>query len=110
MIVSNIEKYFKGWFVGDFENSIYRTNLFEVAHHKHPKNDPTFSHYHKLTTELNYIVRGELNVSGLHLKTGDMWIYEANEISNVTFLEDTELIVVRWPSIPTYKYDATNRT
>jgi len=110
MIVSNIDDYIKGWFVGDFDKSIHRTNLFEVAHHKHKKGDPTFPHYHKLTTELNYIVQGELMVSGKHLKTGDMWIYEASEVSSVEFLSDTDLIIVRWPSIPTDKYDVTHST
>jgi len=110
MKTSDINKYIKGWFVGDFERSFYRTKDFEVAHHWHPKGDPTYAHYHKLTTELNYIVRGELMVSGVWMKTGNMWIYEANEISDVEFLTDTDLIVVRWPSIPTDKYDATDRT
>jgi len=38
------------------------------------------------------------------MSAGDMWIYEPNEVSNVEFLEDSDLIVVRWPSIPSDKY------
>ena len=34
-----------------------------------------------------------------------MWIYESNEVSDVEFLSDVDLIVVRWPSIPSDKYD-----
>ena len=48
---------------------------------------------------------GELIASGQHLKSGDMWIYESNEVSDVEFLSDVELIVVRWPSIPSDKYE-----
>ena len=66
----------------------------------------TFPHYHKVTNELNYIVKGELMVNGKHLKEGDMWIYEPNEVSDVENLTDNELIVVRWPSIPSDKYKA----
>ena len=51
------------------------------------------------------IVKGELIVSKKHLKEGDMWIYEPNEISDVEFLTDVELIIVRWPSIPSDKYN-----
>ena len=47
----------------------------------------------------------ELIASGKHLKAGDMWIYEPNEVSNVEFLSDVDLIIVRWPSIPSDKYD-----
>ena len=103
---SNINNFKGGWFVGDFDPSIFKNPFFEVAHHKHEKCCETFPHYHKVTQELNYIIKGELMVSGKHLKTGDMWIYEANEISDVEFLEDSELVIVRWPSIPSDKYPA----
>ena len=109
MIVSNIDQYFKGWFVGDFFPSIYRNTSFEIGHHKHQKGEPTYPHYHKVTTELNYIIKGELKVSGQILREGDMWIYEANEVSDVEFLSDVELIVIRWPSVPSDKYEV-NRT
>ena len=35
-----------------------------------------------------------------------MWIYEPNEVSDVENLTDNELVVVRWPSIPSDKYKA----
>ena len=34
-----------------------------------------------------------------------MWIYEPNDIADVSFIKDTELIVIKWPSIPSDKYD-----
>jgi quercetin dioxygenase-like cupin family protein len=89
MIISNIGEYKNGWFIGDFEPSIFKE---------------TTPHTHKVTTELNYILKGKLHVSGNILKSGDIWIYEKNEISDVQFLEDSELMVIRWPSIPTDKY------
>lgn len=104
MIEANIEQFKGGWFVGDFDPSLFKNPFFEIAHHKHIKGQETFPHYHKVTNELNYIVKGELIVSGKKLKTGDMWIYEPNEVSNVEFLTDAELIIVRWPSIPSDKY------
>ena len=102
---ANINDFKAGWFVGDFNPSIFKKPFFEVAHHKHKKGCETFPHYHAVTNELNYIVRGELMVSGKHLKEGDMWIYEPNEVSDVEFLDDSELIIVRWPSIPSDKYE-----
>ena len=44
-------------------------------------------------------------VSGKLMSQGDMWIYEPNEVSEVEFLADSELIIVRWPSIPSDKYE-----
>ena len=93
----------RGWFVGDFEPSAFKNPFFEVAHHKHPKGKGE-SHYHKVTTELTYIIEGEMLVSGQHLKAGDMWIYEQNEVADVENLTDVSLVVVRWPSVPSDKY------
>ena len=101
---ANIADFKAGWFVGDFEPSIFKNPFFEVGHHSHKKNDQTFPHYHQVTNELNYIVRGEMMVDKKHLKAGDMWIYEPWDISDVEFLEDTDLMIIRWPSIPSDKY------
>ena len=43
-------------------------------------------------------------MNGKTMSAGDMWIYEPNEVSDVEFLADSELIIVRWPSIPSDKY------
>ncbi len=104
MIISNIKDYERGWFIGDFEPSIFKNTFFEVAHHKYKKGEETIRHTHKVTTELNYVIKGKLQVSGNTLKEGDIWIYEKNDISDVEYLEDCELMVVRWPSIPSDKY------
>ena len=64
-----------GWFVGDFEPSVFKNPFFEVAHHQHKKGSPHQRHTHKVTVELTYIIEGELMVSGTHLKACDMWTY-----------------------------------
>lgn len=104
MIISNINNYKNGWIVGDFTPAIYKNSLFEVAIHNHKKNEETFPHYHKITKELNLILEGTLKVSDHILSSGDIWIYEENEISNVEFITDCKLLIVRWPSIPSDKY------
>jgi hypothetical protein len=43
-------------------------------------------------------------VSGQHLESGDMWIYDKNEVADVENLTNVSLIVVRWPSVPSDKY------
>ena len=56
MIQANIVDFKAGWFVGDFEPSIFKNPFFEVAHHSHTKGQQTFPHYHAVTNELNYII------------------------------------------------------
>ena len=100
MRTSNIKKFKKGWLIGDFEPSVFKNKHVEVAHHFHEANFIGERHAHMESTELTYIVRGKLVASGIELVAGDMWIYGAGEVSEVIFLEDTDLMVIRWPSIP----------
>jgi len=47
MILSKITDYFRGWFIGDFENSVLRTKDFEVGLLTHKKGEVWPAHYHK---------------------------------------------------------------
>ena len=106
MKIHRIDDMTKGWFVGNFEPSIFKTEEFEVGHHKHPKGDPTQNHYHKKSTEINVIIKGKMIVNGKELKAGDIFSFEPYEVAEAEFLEDTELIVVRNASVPDDKYNA----
>jgi quercetin dioxygenase-like cupin family protein len=105
MDVFNIEDFREGWFIGNFTPSIFKNPFFEVAHHKHTAGTVGKPHTHKISEEVTYIVKGCLNASGVVLKSGDMFIYHPNEVADVVFLEDTDLIVIKWPSVPNDKYD-----
>jgi hypothetical protein len=104
MIIDNIKNMSNGWFIGDFQPSIVKTNLFEIGHHHYKKGFVGQKHIHKIATEINYIIKGKLIASGKELTSGDIWIYEPEEISDVTFLEDTDLIIIKHPSITDDKY------
>ena len=110
MDVKHIKDFTNGWFIGDFEPSLFKNPFFEVAHQHHPKGKIGDKHLHKLTTEVTYIVKGSMIIKDKRLRrdrtlsTGNMFTFFPNEVSDVEFLEDSDLIVVRWPSIPTDKY------
>ena len=106
MNVSNIKKMFKGWFIGNFEPSVLKTDKFEVGLHIHKKGDETHNHYHKLSTEVNVIISGKMKVNGKILCDGDIFTFEPYTVSEAEFLEDTKLIVVRDSSHPKDKYSA----
>ena len=88
-----------GWFVGDFEPTAYKTKDFEVSYKLHPKGQEWDIHYHTDVTEINYVIRGNMVLQGKTLKTGDIFILEPYEIADPNFLEDTEIICVKTPSI-----------
>jgi len=108
MKIYSIDNMTNGWFIGNFEPSVFRNPFFEVAHHQHEKGYITPLHTHKIAQELTYIVRGSLRVSGNILKKGEMFLYEPNDVADVEVLEDVDLIVVKWPSVPSDKYMVTS--
>ena len=99
MKLSRIEDYVGGWFVGNFSPTAYKTNQFEVSFKIHPKGQKWDIHYHDTVTEINVVVRGNMILQGKELKTGDVFILEPYEIADPEFLEDTEIICVKTPSL-----------
>jgi len=102
----NITDMFKGWFIGNFDPSIIKTEEFEVAHHFHEAGyiDEKGSHYHKVATEVNYIIKGDVIVDGVKLTSGDFFVYEPYDNTDVQFISDTDLIVIKTPSCINDKY------
>lgn len=104
MKVTRIEDYKGGWFVGNFEPSALKTALFEACYKIHPKGDVWDTHYHKVATEINYIVEGRMNIQGRELVKGDIFILEPYEIADPVFLEDCVVFIIKTPSVPADKY------
>lgn len=94
-----------GWWLGNFEPTAYKTEGFEVCHKLHPKGERWPPHYHKIATEINYLLKGRMIIQGQELIRGDVFIIEPMEVADPTFKEDCEVIVVKVPSIQNDKYE-----
>jgi len=94
----------RGWFIGDFEPTAFKTKNFEVAYHTYKKGQKWDAHYHKLTTEINYLIRGKMKIGESIFKKGDIFIIHPNEISDPEYLTNCELIIVRDGSFLGDKY------
>lgn len=105
MKIDTIKKMTNGWMIGDFEPNVLRTKEFEIAHHHYKKDFKAVPHTHRMATEYNYIVSGHLIATGHELRAGNLFIYEPNDVADVVFLEDTDLIIVKVPSVPSDKYE-----
>lgn len=104
MKISRIEDYFRGWYVGNFEPSCFKTELFEVGILTHKKGEVWPAHYHKISTEINLLLEGEMTIQGQNLKSGDVFIFEPNEVADPIFHTDCKLVVIKTPSITNDKY------
>ena len=94
----------RGWFIGDFDPSVLKTNKFEVGVLKHKKDETWQAHYHKESIEYNYLIEGEMTIQGILLKAGDIFVIDKYEVADPIFITDCTVVVVKTPSIPQDKY------
>jgi len=103
-------KYFKsenmirGWFVGDFEPTVYKTEACEVAVKTYKVGDYEKSHHHKKATEISQVISGKVKMKSIILKEGDIVIISPNESTDFEALTDARIVVVKIPGAKNDKY------
>lgn len=105
MKVAKLEDMIKGWFIGNFEPTLYQTNDVEVAVKEYKKGDKESKHYHKIATEFTVIISGRVRMNGIEYGKGDIIIMEPEEATDFECLEDnTQNVVVKIPGANNDKY------
>lgn len=104
MKVSHIEKMVKGWFIGNFEPSLFKTNDVEVAVKHYRAGDAEGSHFHKIATEYTVIISGQVRMNGIEYGEGDIVVMEPGDVTDFTALTDAVNVVVKIPGANNDKY------
>lgn len=104
MEVSNLENMFKGWFIGEFEPSLYKTNDFEVGVKHYKEGDCEPSHFHKIATEFTVILDGRVEMNGNVYESGSIIKIPPNESTDFKALTNTKTVVVKIPGALNDKY------
>ncbi len=105
MKVSRIEDFTRGWFIGNFEPSLFKTNDVEVAYKTYKAGDKEKKHYHKIATEISIITRGKVIMNGVEYSKGDIIVMEPFDVADFSVIEDAENIVVKIPGANNDKYE-----
>ena len=95
---------FKGWIVGNFEPSLYKTDDVEVAVKEYKAGDKEQKHYHKVATEITVIVAGHVLMNGLTYSTGDIITIEPGEATDFEAITDTKTTVIKLPCVKNDRY------
>lgn len=104
MKTARLENMVKGWFVGNFDPTLLRTNDVEVAVKEYHKGDYENRHHHKISTEITVISNGRVRMNGVEYGKGDIIIVEPNHSTDFEALEDTITTVVKFPGANDDKY------
>ena len=105
MKLAHINDMVKGWFIGNFEHSLLKTDEFEIACKFYKKGDYETSHVHKIGTEYTVVAQGLVEMNNIQYKKGDIIVIDPNEYTDFRVLEeDTVTIVVKVPCVRGDKY------
>lgn len=104
MKLANIKDFFKGWFVGNFNPSLFKTNDVEVALKRYSVGDYESSHYHKVATEITLIVSGTVEMNGKRYIADDIIVIEPMDKTDFKCLTNVVTVVVKIPGANDDKY------
>lgn len=104
MKINKLNEFKLGWFVGDFNPSLYKTQDVEVAVKKYTKGDCDNSHYHKIATEITVIISGRVLMNDVEYNENDIITIFPEESTNFIALEDTVTVCVKLPGAINDKY------
>ncbi len=105
MKVERLDSMIKGWFVGNFVPTLYKTNDCEVAVKKYKKGDYENRHFHKIATEITVVIKGRVRMFDQEFCEGDIVVVEPYDSTDFTALEDSVNVVVKLPGVNNDKYE-----
>ena len=104
MKLENLNNFFKGWILGNFDPSLFKTNDFEISIKRYKIGDYEESHMHKISIEYTVIITGEVVMNNVTYKEDDIIIIEPNEYTDFKCLTDVITCVIKVPCSKNDKY------
>lgn len=90
----------KGWFLGNFQPTIFNNSDFEVAVKVFQIGDEEPSHKQLISTEITVVIEGNIRLGGFYFSAGDIIEIPPGEFASFLSLTDSILVCVKFPSIP----------
>lgn len=102
--VHKLSNMVKGWFVGNFEPTLVKTNAVEVGVKSYKKGDYEGKHHHKKAQEITVIVTGRVRMNGVEYGEGDILVIDPLHSTDFEALTDVKTCVVKYPGAENDKY------
>lgn len=104
MKTAKLDEMIKGWFIGNFEPTLYQTNDVEVAVKHYAAGDCESTHYHKIATEFTVIISGKVRMGESIYETGDIIVMEPGDATDFEAMTEAVNVVVKLPGANNDKY------
>ena len=105
MKIETLQNFKRGWIIGNFEPTLLKTDLFEIAIKYQKSGQYQQGHVHKVAKEYTVIVNGQCKINNEILVAGDVLILEPNQkFVKYECLKDSVNVVIKVPSVVGDKY------
>ena len=98
-----INDFVGGWFVGDFNPSLFKNQHVEVGVKFFKSGDLEKEHKQILATEITVLSEGRVRIGQAILNVGEILVIHPGEYADFEALSDGSLTCVKFPSIPSDK-------
>lgn len=105
--VHKLENTLNGRFIGDFDSSLLKTPVVEIAVRYYKAGDIEKDHYQKTSKEFMVIVDGEAEIAGQRYTKGNIVIIPPGIITNFIAIQDCSITVIKIPGIKKDTYCRT---
>ncbi len=92
-----------GWFIGDFEPSIFMTDKFEASVKYFHSGDQEPLHKQIVATEITVVISGVIRMNSKEFTNGAIIEIEPGEPCEFYSVTDSALVCLKFPSIPNDK-------
>ena len=104
MKVDKLKNFTGGWFIGDFEPSLMKTQDFEVAVKHYKAGDKEKTHVHKVATEFTLVLKGVALFNDTAISSGTIVTLKPGEWTSFEALTSVTTVVIKSPSVKGDKY------
>lgn len=100
MKLSKLSEFTNGWFLGNFNPSLFKSEDFEVCVKNFSKGQVEAAHFQRVATEVTVVLSGSVRMGEHILQVDDILTMYKDEVCDFEALTDCKVLGVKFPSLP----------
>lgn len=100
MKLAKLSEFTNGWFLGNFNPSLFKNEDFEVCVKNFKKGDVEAAHFQRVATEVTVVLSGSVRMGHHILQVDDILTIYRDEVCDFEALSDCKVLGIKFPSLP----------
>ncbi len=100
MKLAKLSEFTNGWFLGNFNPSLFKNEDFEVCVKNFKKGDVEAAHFQRVATEVTVVLSGSVRMGDHILQVDDILTIYKDEVCDFEALSDCKVLGIKFPSLP----------